>query len=147
MMDLIQLKLSSGEEVVAEVMEYPSADMPEYIVRQAFSVRSMINDDGSMSHGLSPWMMLQEKSTDYILIQPTSIISIAKPSEFMLREYNAAIAYALINHKERVRRKKMVDEELLRQLESYTGSLESDSSSDNNIIYFPFINDPDPSIH
>ena len=144
-MNLIQLKLASGEEVIAEVMEYPSQEMPEYIVRQAYSVRSMMNEDHSMSYGLSPWMMLQDKPTDYILVDPRSIISIAKPSEFMMREYNIAMAYGLMNLKERIRRKKELDDELRVALEEMT---HVDSSEvKNNIINFPFLNDPDPSVH
>jgi len=140
MMELIQLKLTSGEEVIAEVMEYPDEMMPEYVVRHAFSVRSMMNEDFTMSYGLSPWMMLQEKSTDMILVDPSSIISIAKPTDFMLREYNQALSYTIVAYKERVKKKEAYDAEFLKQLEKYTSNYTeqvlSDSSS-NNIINFP----------
>jgi len=147
MMELIQFKLTSGEEVVAEVMEYPDQHMPEYVVRNAFSVRSMMNmeDEMSMSYGLSPWMMLQERSTDFILVNPSSIVSIAKPSDFMLREWNHAMSYTMKAHKERLKRKEEFDADVLRKIEQYTQSLANEvagasDSETSNIINFP---DPD----
>ena len=147
MMELIQFKLTSGEEVVAEVMEYPDQHMPEYVVRNAFSVRSMMNmeEEMSMSYGLSPWMMLQERSTDFILVNPSSIVSIAKPSDFMLREWNHAMTYTMKAHKERLKRKEDFDAEFLRRVEQYTQSLADEvapttDSATSNVINFP---DPD----
>lgn len=142
-MELIQLKLTSGEEVVAEVLEYPDGEMPEYVVRHAFRINSMVNYDEEMSvtYGLAPYMMLQETSTDFILIDPSNIVSIAKPSQFMMREYNHALSYTGKIHGERLKRKEEFDAVFLEKLEEYTKNLTDkdllDSSSSSNVIAFP----------
>jgi hypothetical protein len=129
-MELAQFKLVNGEEVICQVAEFPSEDENQYIVFNAFSVRSILNEDYTMSYGLSPWMMLVENTNDYIVVSASHILSIVKPTIFMKLEYNEALKSTLMAAQERLSRIKERAAEIL----DSSGSEESKS----NIVTFPF---------
>lgn len=147
--DLIQFKLSSGAEVICEVLEWNSAVDPdcELIVKNALSVITWDHQDGERSYIFRPWVSFPDAKTDFVILNPNHIISMNKPGDYISGQYYNTIEdlkdYNLqrdleFDEKRKENLKKF--HEILTQI----SNLGKDSSDHSNIIQFPV---PPDKIH
>jgi len=144
--NLVHLRMSSGDEVICEVMEWPSDDNSEMIVRNAMTLSYSYDEEFAQIFGLKPWFTFLENYNEYIIIDTGKVMATAKPNQSFITEYVDAVAQM---HKLGVKRKRDAQQETIEQekrfleaLEMMQSKLESKDSSSTNVISFP-----DKTIH
>tara|TARA_S200002703_G_scaffold159911_1_gene175417 strand:- start:3204 stop:3662 length:459 start_codon:yes stop_codon:yes gene_type:complete len=144
--NIVQLKLSSGDEIICEVMEWPDSNGNEMIIRNAMTMTYSFDMDNEALYGLKPWFTMVESAEEYIIININHVTGTAKPNPSYHKEYQSAL-----NHMHSLSKKRKIerDREALQQekrfldaLENVTMNISDDDyknldSSSNNIIPFP----------
>lgn len=140
-LNLVQLRMSSGDEVICEVMEWPSDDSPEMIVRNAMCLSYSYDEEYTQIFGLKPWFTMLENYNEYIIIDTGKVMATAKPNKSFIKEYVDAVAEM---HQLGVRRKRDAQQEVIEQerrfleaLEKIQSRFDSKDSSISNVISFP----------
>ena len=89
------LKLSTGEEVLAEIIEETEYDL---VVKRALRLQTDIANDRTRYHSFRPFMTYQDDPESYSLIKTLHVVAITYPAPAMLKQYQASV-----NEVERVR--------------------------------------------
>ena len=131
------LKLSTGEEVLAEIIQETDYDL---VVKRALRLQTDIDNDRTRYHSFRPFMTYQDDPEIYSLIKTLHVVAITYPAPAMLKQYQASIEEV-----ERVRVE--MEEETNEQLEKIMKQME-DNVKDNtdlrdsdgtNILPFPTV--------
>jgi len=131
------LKLSTGEEVLAEIIEETDYDL---VVKRALRLQTDIDDDRTRYHSFRPFMTYQDDPEIYSLIKTLHVVAITFPAPAMLKQYQASI-----DEVERVREE--MEEETTEQLEKIMKQMEDNvrdntdlrDSDGSNVLPFPTI--------
>jgi hypothetical protein len=131
------LKLSTGEEVLAEIIEETDYDL---VVKRALRLQTDIDDDRTRYHSFRPFMTYQDDPDIYSLIKTLHVVAITFPAPAMLKQYQASI-----DEVERVREE--MEEETTEQLEKIMKQMEDNvrdntdlrDSDGSNVLPFPTI--------
>lgn len=92
MSDVRQFKISSGDEVVCEVVAWPEhEDDGAIVVRNVYQLVSNIADDVKY-YGFRPWMVFQSGAQVFQSINVDHIIADATPSTTLLKYYHDTVA-------------------------------------------------------
>lgn len=87
MSDIRQFKLTSGDEIVCQVVAWPeSEDDPSIVIRSAYQVVTHITEDGEYRQ-FRPWMVLQNGRNLFQSINADHILADANPSKQLLEYY------------------------------------------------------------
>jgi len=148
MNNLIQLKMTGGDEVICEVMEWPDEHGKDLIIRNAMVLSYSFDEDfTNQVYGLKPWFSMIENPMEYIVVNTDHVMSTAKPNSSFIREYNEAlIQMHSLSNKRRAEERQQVkefEERFKEKLEEVANKLSGDSAT-SNIFQFP---SPDTSIH
>ena len=100
MSDVKQFKLTTGDEIICEIIEWADDDFSEIVIRRAFQVVITIGNAGSTYYSFRPWMSLQEGTEKLITVNTNHIVSEALPHEDMLAYYNRAVAQSELSEEE-----------------------------------------------
>lgn len=141
-MEIKQFKLSSGEEIVCEVIEWPDVDedVAEIVVRNIFKIVAIEQTvSGNRYYTFKPWMVFQDEPDMFQTINMNHIIGEANPSQKLLEQYFNILKGELSEDSEAAR------EELEKRLADYIHNLRqmvndqvgSSDSGEENIIKFP----------
>lgn len=141
-MEIKQFKLSSGEEIVCEVIEWPDVDedVAEIVVRNIFKIVAIEQTvSGNRYYTFKPWMVFQDEPDMFQTININHIIGEANPSQKLLEQYFNILKGELSEDSEAAR------EELEKKLADYIQNLRqmvnqqvgSSDSGEENIIKFP----------
>ena len=139
----IHFKLTSGEEVLCEIVSEPEGEDMYVVVRNAMKVscqEHMVNGEGYRYYGFRPWMVFQNKSDQLQLINFTQIAGEAKPDKTLLAHYLKAIAEE--EQRETPGLPEEVDEDAtITELKAWIAKQHEDdddldSDSDKNVIQF-----------
>lgn len=96
-----QFKLSSGEEIVCEVVDWTGEpEESELIVRKCMSL-VLREAPASTFYSFKPWMIYQENPEDFIIIQSQHVMSIGFPTKKLLSHYDEAVEEMTKIHEER----------------------------------------------
>ena len=114
------LKLSTGEEVLAEIIEETDYDL---VVKRALRLQTDVDDQRTRYHSFRPFMTYQDDPDIYSLIKTLHVVAITFPAPAMLKQYQASI-----DEVERVRGE--MEEETTEQLEKIMKQME-DNVKDN----------------
>lgn len=85
-----QFKLSNGDEIVCEVLQYPEDEEDvSIIVRNVFRIAMIVNsnDDGNRYYQFRPWMVYQDKGDLSQVINLNHIVAEATPTKELLTHY------------------------------------------------------------
>ena len=131
------LKLSTGEEVLAEIIEETEYDL---VVKRALRLQTDIANDRTRYHSFRPFMTYQDDPEIYSLIKTLHVVAITYPAPAMLKQYQASV-----NEVERVRAE--LEEETTEQLEKIMKQMEDNvqentglkDSDGSNVLPFPTI--------
>jgi len=129
------LKLSTGEEVLAEIIEETEYDL---VVKRALRLQTDIANDRTRYHSFRPFMTYQDDPEIYSLIKTLHVVAITYPAPAMLKQYQASV-----NEVERVRAE--MEEETTEQLEKIMKQMEDNvkentglkDSDGGNVLPFP----------
>jgi len=92
-MDIKQLKLSSGEEILASIIDW---DQEEIVCRNALKLLTIPDPNtGNIYHTLRPWMLFQCSDENIITINPSHLIGIANPEEKIVNQYLDTVNYLI----------------------------------------------------
>ena len=149
MMSVVQMKLTSGDEVIAEVMDWPGENGKDLIIRNAMSLSYSYDEDMSQIYGLKPWMSMIENPLEYIVVNADHVVSTTKPNNSFLHEYTEALQQMhSIGLKRQIDYRDVIQDQEKRfkeKLEEVTRRLmTNDSDTQGTILQFP---SPDTSIH
>jgi hypothetical protein len=131
------LKLSTGEEVLAEIIEETDYDL---VVKRALRLQTDIDNDRTRYHSFRPFMTYQDDPEIYSLIKTLHVVAITFPAPAMLKQYQASIEEV-----ERVRVE--MEEETTEQLEKIMKQMEDNvrdntdlrDSDGSNVLPFPTV--------
>ena len=148
MNNLIQFKMTGGDEVIAEVMEWPEESSKDLIIRNAMVLSYSFDEDFSNQvYGLKPWFSMIENPLEYMIVNTDHVMSTTKPNTTFVNEYIEALRQM---HSLGQRRKaeyqkeiKEFEERFKDRLEQMTKKISTDDSA-SNVLQFP---PPDTSIH
>ena len=92
-MSYTQFKLSSGEEIIAEVIDEPEGDDYNIVIRRAMIIHKVEDKQNIRYYSFRPWMTYQ-LDKDYLqLLNYNHIIGEAKPDELLLEQYMKALGF------------------------------------------------------
>lgn len=102
--DLRQFKLSSGEELVCEIVQWNETSMElEVVVRKAMRLVMQESTDGTgvKFYSFRPWMVYQENEDDLLIINTNNIVGIGFPPETLIVQYLEAVEEMIKQNRER----------------------------------------------
>ena len=145
-MDLAQLRLSNGSEILCEVMEWPPENQTQMIMRNAMSIICYELEEGDTSYAFRPFIHFLDDDKDYVCLNTDHVLSINRPTEYLVQQYQIAVHEALMNAERRnmsMKRNKLEElsrlaaamEEISNQ--SNTESSDPDIDPFANVIPFP----------
>ncbi len=83
-----QFKLTNDDEIVCEVVEWPSEHEASMVIRKPMRVISMENyREGARYYAFRPWLMFQEHEDNLQILNSTHIVVEASPSEYLIDQY------------------------------------------------------------
>jgi hypothetical protein len=159
----MQFKLTNGEEIICQVVEWPEDDAADYIVHNALLLMHQIVN-GTTKYMFKPWFTMVEKSDQYISISKEQIVACVYPNEVLnvefinaKREMYYRSGYKQIksnplpsamndtfnyNEKEEQRKYEEMQKEILSLIDEIEKSnaldeMYNDSDSPSNVIKFP----------
>lgn len=141
-MEIKQFKLSSGEEIVCEVLEWPDADedIADIVVRNIYKIVAIDQTvSGNRYYTFKPWMVFQDEPDMFQTVNINHVIGEANPSQKLLEQYFNILKGELSEESEAAR------EELEKKLADYIHNLRqmvnqqvgSSDSGEENVIKFP----------
>ncbi len=86
-----QFKLSSGEEIVCEVLEWNDEAEVEILVRKAMRLILVEQGDGVKFYSFRPWMVYQENPDDILILNVNMVVGIGFPPDTLLKQYLEAV--------------------------------------------------------
>ncbi len=133
--EIKQFKLTTGDEIICEIIEWDTEENPSIVVRGSFKIISM--DDiarGVRFFSFRPWLIFQDDPELLQTINSVHIVSEAMPSEEIIKQYNKVV----IKLKKAFTKDKGVaniaEDDVF---EFFTNEIQSLDSSSDNIINFP----------
>lgn len=149
MMNLIQFKMTSGDEIIAEVMEWPDDNSKDMIVRNAMILTYSFDEDfTNQIYGLKPWFSMIENPLEYISVDTHHIMSTTRPNNSFVKEYTEAlIQMHSLGQKRKIEERRELEEfeKLFKdRLERVSKQMLESDSAVSNVLQFP---PPDTSIH
>lgn len=135
-MNLKQLKLANGEEVICDVVEEYDEEL---LVKQALRLFKIELNAYTSYYTFRPWMIMKEDLDDIVLINPYHIVGACVPSSDLVLQYEHAIENIMSDEDDdqqdvKERLKAMMEED---EIDPY-GDLDSSS---NVISLFSFDKD------
>lgn len=135
-----QFKLSSGDELLCEVLEWDDSENAEIILRHVFEIRKWENDQlNARYYQLRPYMAFQMGSHLVQSLNSDQILMSALPTSEMVEQYQIAIKNNETSEEEldtklddRFKQLKSI----LDQIEESSVAMNNDSSGPN-VITFP----------
>ena len=122
-----QLKLATGEEVIADVLQWANDEDASIVIRAALKIVMSERQDGIRLYALRPWMICCEDMDHLLTVNADQIVGETTPAEQLLKQYIATITEYAAVHQEDV--EDFDAEELSTMLDS--------ANSDKIISLFP----------
>lgn len=91
MTDFRQFKLSNGDEIICEVIQWP-AENEEMIVRKAMVLKAYDDDNrGIRYYNFSPWITMQDDTDGFLSLNFDHVLAEIIPSDKMLKHFIEAV--------------------------------------------------------
>jgi hypothetical protein len=133
MNEIKHFKLSNGDEVVCDVIEWPDVDgdSPDIVVRNCFKIITAgAKGNGIRYYQFKPWMIYQDEPDMFQVINGNHIIGEANPPSELIEQY-----YKIVSAEE------LTDKEVEKKLSEYIDNLkelmEDDPELKSKILQFP----------
>ena len=142
MKEIKQFKMTSGSEIICDVVEWAEEDFHEIVVRNCMEIIKIQNTQ-EIFYVFRPWIHYLEAHEDLCVINSEHIVAIATPNPALVAQYDWAVNDAHIASEERMHAFKL---DKLAKLEKLTkrvkGLLAGEGLADSdtppsNVIPFP----------
>lgn len=133
--EVLQFKLASGEEIVAEVLEFDEepTSPTEMIIRNAMCLSISILPETNAKYSLKPWFAMLEKDTDLMALNTQHVVAVANPNKHFISEYYDAVGEMQLMSKQRDQYYKKAQE----ISEKVSEELDNAFKDDSTIVHFP----------
>tara|TARA_Y100000389_G_scaffold55576_1_gene51399 strand:- start:7102 stop:7548 length:447 start_codon:yes stop_codon:yes gene_type:complete len=135
-----QFKLSSGDELLCEVIEWDDVENAELIVRHCFEVRKWENSElNARYYAIRPYMAFQVGPHHVLSLNSDQILMSGLPTSEMVEQYKIAIKNNEASSEEDDLDAELDLDDRFKRLKSFLDDMDIDlnDSSDPNIITFP----------
>jgi|TARA_R110002153_G_scaffold197124_1_gene350599 hypothetical protein len=106
---LKQYKLSSGDEIVCEVVDFTDEGI---IARKVIQIDTMILEDGVRAYVMRPWMLYQDGIDQYTIINNDNVAASAMPTQGLIHQYYTTLMTTLETYHDRETHGDITDDEL-----------------------------------
>jgi|TARA_B110000238_G_C16114485_1_gene434171 hypothetical protein len=92
--ELRQFKLTSGEEIVAEILQWNEESLGghlEIVCRKAMRLKLVESTEGVKYYSFRPWMVYQEHPDDILILNGNNVVGIAFPPDTLVLQYDTAV--------------------------------------------------------
>jgi len=146
--DFAQFKLSSGHEIVCEVLEWNDPADPainEIIIKNVMQiVNGQMNESGESVFMFRPFVNFCEGEKEYMVMNMSHVITSNRPSKHLASEYVYAVEEMNAVAFERDEEVAEAEAEYQRNLDKNRGRLEQSmkrvmSKDGSNVVQFPFL--------
>lgn len=139
MNDIKQFKLTSGEEIICDVLEYPDddEDVADIVVKNAYVIFMYgQTPDGTRTYSMRPWMMMQDDPDNMMVLNSNHVVGEANPSEKLIEHYAKVVMH---DHSPESNADDLAERlaNYIRQLREGGNDPSSDSDTPTNIVSFP----------
>ena len=138
---IVQYKLTSGAELVGEVMEWPEQDGHEVVLRNIMQIVIAEYNDGERVYVFKPFIHYLENNLEYTVLNTQHVITTNHPNELLLYQYKAAVLEMHEIAKQRIAEHQKEQEANLyrvaKAIARATGLANVDSAAPANVISFP----------
>ena len=153
MMNLAQFKLTSGHEIVCDVIEWCDEGDTEIIARNVMQIVAGQISDNESVFMFRPWINFIENNDEYVLINTNHIVSTNRPNKCLITEYKYAVDDMHMIAIERAAEYDLIEAEAEEELNSSDRIKKSmkkaldNTTPRSNVISFPKFSKRDDSIH
>lgn len=91
MNSIIQFKLSTGEEIIADVLSYPTDDIHMFAVKSAMKIVLTQSTDDLYMYVFRPWLIMQNDMNTVNLLNPDLIIGQTYPNRQLTEQWCNAV--------------------------------------------------------
>lgn len=85
--NVMQFKLTNGEEIICQVVDWPEKNDVDFIVHNALLLMQEIVDGTRTKYMFKPWFTMAEKSDQYISISKDQVVACVYPNDILNIEY------------------------------------------------------------
>lgn len=98
MTTLSQFKLTNNEEIVCEIVEWPSDDMPDLVIKNGLKLIQQTDEEKGLNfYQFKPFMSFNQVGNGTLQqLNPNHIICQSKPDEHLIRHYSTVV-HEIIN--------------------------------------------------
>lgn len=133
MNNIRQFKLTTGDELICQVLEWADNDEVDIVIRYVYEI-NRVDDDikGLRYYNLKPWMVMQEGDEKFITLNTMHVVSQCKADEKIIEQFEEA-----------VKNSQLTDEELQEKVEKYVKKMKAvlEEHEVENVIRFPIDKD------
>lgn len=135
--EIVQMKLTSGNEVVCQVLEWPEEGSNQMIVRNALAIVNIeFNESNDRMYMFVPWLHFAEGDKNYVLINTDHVMASSKPTDYLLDQYKIAVFETNEFSRKRVEEHAKRKEDGLKNLEQAIRNKIEEEVYDN-VVQFP----------
>ena len=128
-----QFKLTNGDEIVCDVVEWPDVDDEHngLVVRNAYKIFMLntLNPTENRYYQFRPWLVYQDNKEFFQIINADHIVAEATPADELLVHY-----YRIINH---IDDDKNIENKIDKLREILNEFMSENDSDSGNLIKFP----------
>lgn len=136
MNDIKQFKLTSGEEIICDVVEYPDDDVADMVVKNAYVIFMYGQQiDGTRMYSMRPWMMMQDEPDNIMVLNSNHVVGEANPSEKLIEHYAKVVMH---DHSPESSSDDMAEKlaNFIKSLREASNDPSSDSDTPTNVVKF-----------
>ena len=133
MNEIKHFKLSNGDEIVCDVVEWPDADgdSPDIVIRNAFKiVTAGTKGNGIRYYQFKPWMIYQDEPDMFKVINDNHIIGEANPPTLLIEQYWKVVSAEELTDQD-------VEKKLSEYIDNLKDLMEDDPELKSKILQFP----------
>ncbi len=135
--DIKHIKLSTGEEVLCEIIEEDEYDL---VIRRALKLQTDIDEEGTRYHSFRTYMTYQDDPEVYVILKSIHVVSVTYPSPTMMKQYLYSISAVEKNRMMADEEEGMTSEDIYDRVLNSMGR----DSNNSNVLQFP---DPEKTVH
>ena len=95
----MHFKMTNGEEVICQVIDWAEDTEDDYIVKNALNVIQTTVSDNHTRYMFKPWFTMAEASDQYICISKDHIVACTLPNNTLFTEYRRAVNQMITSSK------------------------------------------------
>jgi hypothetical protein len=102
--ELRQFKLTNGDEILCEVVQWHNEEELELVVKKAMKLQYGNNKEGDVRYyAFRPWMVYGESPDELVILNGNHVVGICEPSAPLVHQWKEAVEDMSSLHEERMK--------------------------------------------